>query len=81
MKFNPGQTKQIVRGVTYIKDTSRVQVNPQPINPPQVKEEPKIDQDELRHTQVEQETLPEGSESPRKPSPRNKPSSPRKSGV
>jgi len=78
MKFNPGQTRQVVRGITYIKDASKVQVNPQPINPPQPKEEPKIDQDELRRKNMEQETLPENSTDSGKSSPRNKPNPPRK---
>ena len=72
MKFNPGQTRQVIRGVTYIKDTSKTQVNPQPINPPQLKEEPKINQDELQHKQVDEKPVFDGSRTPGKSSSTNK---------
>ena len=71
MKFNPGQTKQVIRGITYIKDASRVQVNPQPINPPQLKEEPKINQDELQHKQVDEKPVSERSGTSGKSSSKN----------
>ena len=43
MKFNPGQYRKIVGGVTYIKDTYHAQVDPPKEEIPQAKEEPQIE--------------------------------------
>ena len=43
MKFNPGQYRKIVGGVTYIKDTYHVQVDPPKEEMLQSKEEPQIE--------------------------------------
>ena len=50
MKFNPGQTRKVVSGVTYIKDMPKKQVNPLITNT-----------DELQHKQVDEKPVSERS--------------------
>jgi len=59
MKFNPGQTRKVVSGVAYIKDIPKTQVNPPVIEP---KIEPiKEKSNELRHKQMDENPVLEGS--------------------
>ena len=85
INFRPGEGVKNVYGVggaRFIKDTYVAPYNPpQPAPVEEVVEETKPTENELRRTQMEQETLLSGSEHTRKPSTGNKQDSSRKSRV
>ena len=92
MKSRPGDIyRNIQRNIgvgRFTMDTVVTQHIPEPVIEPIIKpviEEPiqeiKQEENELQRTQVEQTTLPSGSEHPRKPSTGDKQDSPRKSRV
>ena len=59
MKFNPGQTRKVVNGISYIKDIPKTQVNPPVIEP---KPKPiKEKSNELQHKHVDEKPILDGS--------------------
>ena len=59
MKFNPGQTRKVVNGISYIKDIPKTQVNPPVIEP---KPKPiKEKSNELQHKHVDEKPILERS--------------------
>ena len=88
MKSRPGDIyRNIQRNVgvgRFTMDTVVKQHIPEPVIEPVIEEpiqEIKQEENELQRTQVEQTTLPSGSEHPRKPSTGDKQNPPRKSRV